>query len=374
MKTMECPYFGVCGSCRLPESYDRQLSGKLDRVTELLSPFNLPAPEVFQSRAAHFRNRSEFRIWHDGEKLSLSMFRLDGSKVPLLIDNCPITNKKFFDIIPELLHYLSSVRALSRKLFRLDYLASEMGELLISLIYHKPVDENWREHAELLAKKFTINVIGRSKGKKIVVGGEGVYEKISAADREWSYWLPENCFTQPNGSVNRMMIEWAVKQAGCGEDFLELYCGIGNFTLPLSCCFSRGVAIELARPALRAAEENAQRNSVENLKFAAMSSEDFTRAMNGEHEFNRLRHIELGSYHFKTVLVDPPRAGLDPDSLQLVRQIPEILYISCNPESLARDLSALSETHRAVAFAVFDQFPYTEHLECGIKLVHKPQE
>jgi len=68
------------------------------------------------------------------------------------------------------------------------------------------------------------------------------------------------------------------------------------------------------------------------------------------------------------VLVDPPRAGLDEGTRALVSRFSRIAYISCNPETLSRDLQQLSRTHRASHFALFDQFPYTDHMECGVIL------
>jgi len=73
-------------------------------------------------------------------------------------------------------------------------------------------------------------------------------------------------------------------------------------------------------------------------------------------------------------LVDPPRAGLDADTVELIRKVDKILYVSCNPETLKSNLEALSSTHKVERYAVFDQFPYTHHIETGVYLVRKPSE
>ena len=85
----------------------------------------------------------------------------------------------------------------------------------------------------------------------------------------------------------------------------------------------------------------------------------------------RLRDIDLGAYRFSTLLVDPPRAGLDATTLALAKTFRNIFYISCNPQTLKNNLLALNETHRVAEFAVFDQFPGTRHLECGALLVRR---
>ena len=99
-----------------------------------------------------------------------------------------------------------------------------------------------------------------------------------------------------------------------------------------------------------------------------VSGEETACAMRKEREFRRLRHIDLDSYNFTTVLVDPPRAGLDEKTLQFIAQFQTIIYISCNPTTLANNLTSLTLTHCIDKFAAFDQFPYSEHCECGVIL------
>jgi tRNA (uracil-5-)-methyltransferase len=183
----------------------------------------------------------------------------------------------------------------------------------------------------------------------------------------------ESGFTQPNPAVNIKMIEWAIKQAReiGGGDFLEAYCGLGNFTLPLSHYFEKVLATEISKRSIHAALENCALNRVENITFARLASEEMTEALEGTREFTRLRGIDLHAYNFSTVLVDPPRAGLDEGTAGLISQIEHILYISCNPETLARDLAYLTETHEVKEAALFDQFPHTSHVESGVFLVRK---
>jgi tRNA (uracil-5-)-methyltransferase len=93
--------------------------------------------------------------------------------------------------------------------------------------------------------------------------------------------------------------------------------------------------------------------------------------MNGERNFRRLEGFDLTAYNYDTVLVDPPRAGLDIDSVELVSRFNKIIYISCNPLTLKDNLSILVKTHNIEKFALFDQFPYTDHVETGIILTKK---
>ena len=102
-----------------------------------------------------------------------------------------------------------------------------------------------------------------------------------------------------------------------------------------------------------------------------MSSEEFTQALNRERPFRRLADIDLDSYNFSTILVDPPRAGLDEDTVKLISRFDNIVYISCNPQTLAENLKQICLTHQIESAAVFDQFPWTAHLESGVLLKRK---
>ena len=157
------------------------------------------------------------------------------------------------------------------------------------------------------------------------------------------------------------MLEWACNTAESSEkDLLELYCGNGNFTLPLSLKFNRVLATELAKSSVYAAQWNIQENQIDNIQVARLSAEEFTQAYNGEREFRRLQEaeIDIQSYQFDSVFVDPPRAGIDDDTLKLLQGFNHIIYISCNPDTL----------YEIVKFAMFDQFPYTHHIESGVLL------
>jgi tRNA (uracil-5-)-methyltransferase len=117
-----------------------------------------------------------------------------------------------------------------------------------------------------------------------------------------------------------------------------------------------------------AAQYNITANHIDNVQIIRMAAEEFTQAMNGVRQFHRLQGIDLTHYHCETIFVDPPRSGLDDDTLKMVQTYPRILYISCNPETLCANLDILQITHKISRLALFDQFPYTHHMECGVLL------
>jgi len=368
---LTCKHFGTCGSCGLYDtSYEEQLKSKEHRVSELLKPFFTKKLEVFDSPTSHYRARAEFRIWHDGDRCDYAMGNItkDGA---VNIEECPKVilpiEKRMWKLLEKI---NTSTEVLKRKLFSVEFLATTTDECLITMLYHRKLDDTWSEEAKFLESELNCKIMGRSRKQKVILSDEFVTEKLDIDNKVFTYVQYESGFTQPNPIVNVNMIEWAIKQAktvGYG-DFLESYCGLGNFTLPLSHYFDKVLATEISKRSIYAALENCELNDVNNITFARLASEEMTEALNGVREFSRLKEIDLKSYNFSTVLVDPPRAGLDEGTIELISTIENIIYISCNPETLARDLEALTKTHSVIEAAMYDQFPHTVHVESGVFL------
>ncbi|MDX1807969.1 MAG: tRNA (uridine(54)-C5)-methyltransferase TrmA [Sulfurospirillaceae bacterium] len=367
---MTCQYFGICGSCKLYDlSYDEQITQKKEYIKEQFEEFNIGGFEFFTSPQEHYRSRAEFRIWHDGENIDYGMHKLNENGI-LKIKDCPKVNKKIYDLMPKLLEYLSKYKQLKYKLYAVEFLSSKES-ILVTLIYHKPLTDAWSEEAKKLESVFDIHVIGRSKKIKKVLSTDFVMEKLNILEKEYRYQILEGGFSQPNTQVNEKMIEWVLKNIQDPKDLLELYCGHGNFTLPLSGRFQKVLATEISKISIKSALENCKLNDISNIEFLRMSVEELTGALKKEREFNRLKDIDLESFDFSHVFVDPPRAGMDEKSLEFIEKFENIIYISCNPITLKRDLNILIKRFEIVKFAVFDQFPYTNHIESGIILRRK---
>ena len=112
-------------------------------------------------------------------------------------------------------------------------------------------------------------------------------------------------------------------------------------------------------------------NKVVNLDIVRLSAEEFVQALKGQRSFRRLAHVDLSEFKFETVLVDPPRAGLDEQTLSYIQDFDNIFYISCNPDTLIDNLKTLCVTHDIKHAALFDQFPFTHHMESGVFLTRK---
>lgn len=363
---MNCEHFGLCGSCTLYDlSYDEQISFKKSFIKDTFLDLYDGKFDVFTSEQKHYRCRAEFKIWHSNEELDYALTSLD--KKTFIVSSCKKVSYQIYNLMPILKEYLQDCKTLRYKLFSVQFLSSD-NELLVSLIYHKKLDELWEEEAKKLAKLLNIKIVGRSKGVKKVINDDKILENLSINNKNFKFYLNEAAFSQPNSRVNEKMISWASDGICDAKDLLELYCGHGNFTIALSFYFNKVLATEISKTSIKNAEANCVINGVSNIDFIRLSSEELSQALAKKREFFRLRNISLDDFNFSHILVDPPRAGLDELTLNLISKFDNIIYISCNPLSLKENLKSLLKTHKITKFAIFDQFAHTKHIECGVKL------
>lgn len=354
------------------ERYDSQLEEKCLKVKEMLGPYTALDLEVFASEPLHYRMRSEFRVWHDGDDLYCYMFdKVLDQKIRT--EQFLPAGKLINEMMTALMNKLRPNKILRHKLFQVDFLSTLSGEILVTLLYHRQLEHDWlsaaRELLNELRATFSVNIIGRARKQKFDLDCDFVIEKFVVDGKELLYKQVENCFTQPNALVAIKMLEWARSvTANSVGDLLELYCGNGNFSIALASHFRRVLATELSGPSVASAQYNIKINNILNVQIVRMSAEDFSDAVALKRDFQRLKGIDLLSYECNTILVDPPRSGLDANTLALVSRYERIIYISCNPHTLIENIQSLSGTHKIERVALFDQFPYTEHVECGVLL------
>ena len=368
-------------------TYEQQLIAKTSGLTaEFKNLFNVPAPEIFTSDPIHYRMRAKFCIYLEGDTVRYYMVDTsDQNKRKAFLKQFPTASVLINRLMPVIAELISGNTELTLKFFEINFLTTLSGEALITLLYHRKLDEAWIEAARNLLKQLrerfpdnVINIIGRALKQKILLDTDCVYETLTVNGRKYRYQQVENSFTQPNAHVSEKMLTWVQDNTrGLSDtDLLELYCGNGNFSIALSGNFRKILATEISKTSVESAQINIAMNNVTNLKIIRLSAEEFTEALNKKREFNRLKNnnVNLDDYSCRAVLVDPPRAGLDPDTIDLLKRYEIIIYISCNPVTLMDNLKSLTETHDITRFAFFDQFPYTEeHIESGVILTRKPQ-
>ncbi|WP_103576251.1 tRNA (uridine(54)-C5)-methyltransferase TrmA [Campylobacter concisus] len=366
---MDCNYLKECGSCTLFTPYDEQILFKTDLVKQNFSEFYDGEFDVFGSNPKHYRTRAEFGIWHDGSELSYTMHASEKGK-RIFIDECPKVCEQISSLMPSLLKSLQESEMLRTKLFGVEFISCKSGTL-VTLLYHKKLDSEFEVEIKNLANKLNITILARSRGQKLLSGELNLIDELDVGGQIYKFSLSENAFIQPNKAVNEKMIAWAKECVQGGADLLELYCGHGNFTIPLSFKFKNVLATEISKSSIANALKNCELNRAENIKFLRMDADELMSAFAGVREFNRLKDINLSDFNFSHVLVDPPRAGLSESVINFIRNFKNIIYISCNPETLKENLNELTKSHKVIKFALFDQFANTHHIECGVLLEAK---
>ena len=325
--------------------------------------------EFFQSPTSKFRTRAEFGV------VSMNSFDLtmikNGEKI--FINQLDICNPNINQIIGLLKKQIVLSNTLREKLFQVEIQVSRKSECFISLIYHKFLDPNWIEKAQILSKKIQSSLIGRSKNQKFIIGKDYVIETYNVNGNQFQIKLFEQCFSQPNPEICDHMLSWVARNPKSNSDIVELHCGLGTFTVILSQMFSKVLCTENSRPSIKALEINMKDNCISNVAFGRLSGIETLEALNRKREFTRLQHVNLQDYKIDTLFLDPPRSGLDSLTVDLIKEIEfqKLIYLSCNFQSLKSNVLNLLSTYQVEKAAFFDQFPYTHHMETGVILKRK---
>ncbi len=357
-----------------PEAYSAQLADKVERVKELLNLSESVALTVAESATSHYRMRAEFRVWHKGDEWFYAMFNVQ-NKRPVFIEQCPMVHEAIATLMQPLRSQLLANALLSHKLYAIDFMASSDGEVLVTLIYKTPLTDEWQQAAASLSLPENVMLMGRSRGKKHVLVRDYVEESLQLASGAGIRLRHvENAFSQPNAGINQQMLDWVDdfwQSQPRASALLELYGGAGNFTWVLAQHADAVVMTELSTQAVAAAQQAFEQAGLSHVSIAAMDSAAVSAALSESSDVGTQLSWQGRVYDFAGILVDPPRAGLDELTRALTQRFDTIVYISCNPETLARDIASWQDTHELTRAAVFDQFPYTHHIEVGVVLQRK---
>ena len=325
--------------------------------------------EFFQSPPSKFRTRVEFGVVSTNS-FDFTMVE-NGEKI--FVDYLDICNPSINQIIRHLKKQVVLSDIIKEKLFQVEIQVSRKGECFISLIYHKSLDSNWIEKAQILSEKLQSSIIGRSKNQKLIIGRDYIIETYDANGNKFQIKLYEQCFSQPNPYVCDQMLSWVAHHPRSESDVVELHCGVGTFTVILSQMFSKVLCTENSRPSIKALAINMKENCIDNVAFGRLSGIETLEALNNKREFTRLRHVNLKDYKIDTLFLDPPRSGLESLTVDLIKEMnfQQLIYLSCNFQSLKSNILDLLSTYEVEKAAFFDQFPYTDHMEIGVFLKRK---
>jgi len=318
-----CPYFGRCGGCDFQQlNYEAQLNAKADIIRDCfhrLASIDLPDLKVVPSPTPwRYRSRATWQL--DQEQQAIGYYERASRNV-CDVAECAV-------LVPELQNTLEQVRSTSPSLLpaELKHLDVVTGDAGVSLA---------PSFATFQTTELTLTI-----------GGE-------------TYTYSAEAFFQVNQNVLSELLEFSLGGVN-GEAALDLYCGVGLFTLPLARCFQRVVGVEGNSVATRFARRNLQLANLENASVITAPLSQWIRTGR-----EQVKPVDF-------VLLDPPRAGAENVVIKGILDLTprEICYVSCDPATLARDLKKLvAGGYRVADVCGFDMFPQTHHVETVVKLV-----
>lgn len=356
-----CEKFGICGGCSLQHLQSgKQIEYKQQALIDALQRIGKVEPETVEppltSATAGYRRKARLGVKYVAPKEKVLIgFRERGSSFITDIEHCPVLHPSVGENLRPLAELIESF-SIRDKLPQIEVAIGDEGVVLIFRVL-EPLPDDEADKLVGLCEHF--NWTGY-----IQEAGPDSVKPLANAEQLW-YELPDeklcfeflpNDFTQVNTEINRKMIAQAVDwlQPAENESILDLFCGIGNFTLPLARHAKHVTGVEGDKALVERAQKNADRNSMGNVDF---------------HVANLYESVEHASWtraSYDAVLLDPPRSG----ALEMMPLVDgtgarRVLYVSCYPGTLARDAAELVSSHgyRLVKTGVMDMFPHTAHVE-----------
>ena len=378
-----CPVYKKCGGCQLQNlSYPEQLRFKQNKVEKLLKRFCRVEPIIGMENPYHYRNKVQAAFYTDRRGKIISGVYQSGTHHVVGIDSCQIEDTLADEIIVAIRKLLPSFRLTTynedtRKGFLRHVLvkrAFATNEVMVVLVTGTPIFPSKNNFVKALRKDFpqittvvqNINphrtnlVLGERQN---VLFGKGYIEDVLCGCR---FRISPKSFYQINPVQTEVLYGKAIEFASLSgnETVLDAYCGVGTIgIIAAKHGAGRVIGVELNGDAVRDAIENAKANSLQNIRFFKGDAGDFMQAAAEENEAP------------ETVLMDPPRAGSSEQFLRaLIKMSPEtVVYVSCNPETLARDLDFLTthSDYKAKKIQPVDMFPHTAHVETVVLLTRQ---
>jgi len=359
-----CRYFGRCGGCSMQHlEAGAQVAAKQRVLEENLARIGKVSPDVVL-RALHgpswgYRHRARLSSRFVDKKGGVLVgFHEKRSSFIADMASCEI-------LTPDVSALILPLRELIVQLSNADRIPQvevAVGEHITVLVFR--LLEPWTDDDAVKVRSFAeqhhVQVWEQKKGPDTV---RPFWPEIAP---ELSYVLPEfnltmpfrpTDFTQVNTAINRALVSRAVHllQPRLGERIADLFCGLGNFTLPIATSGAEVLGIEGSKELVERARENALRNKLPNARFD----------IDNLFEMTPEKFASLG--HFDKLLIDPPRSG----AIEVVKSLPDsgapqrIVYVSCDPATLARDAEVLCHVkgYQLEAAGVANMFPHTAHVE-----------
>ena len=376
-----CPVADKCGGCSwINKPYVEQLKNKEKQLKELLAPFCKVEGVISMEHPEHYRNKVHAVFGENRYHDAISGIYEQKSHRIVPVDSCLIENAKADEIIVSIRGLLKSFHIrpynedtgyglLRHVLIRTGHVT---GQIMVVLVLASPILPSKNNFVKALLKRYpeittvVINVNNRNTSmvlgdKEHVIYGKGYIEDELCGKR---FRISPKSFYQVNPVQTEILYGKALEYAGLTgkETVVDAYCGTGTIGMIASDKAAKVIGVELNADAVRDARNNAKANQIRNIQFYQNDAGKFLVEMAGQ------------GAKVDVVLMDPPRSGSTEEFMNSVAQIgPErIVYVSCNPETLVRDLKYFKKKGYRVAKGVgVDMFPFTEHVETVVLLSHK---
>lgn len=368
-----CPVWKKCGGCKwIHKEYSVQLKEKEKWVQELMKLFCKMEPIIGMENPTHYRNKVHAVFGEDRKHNVISGIYEEGTHKIVPVDSCLIENQKADEIIVSIRKLLPSFKIrpynedtgyglLRHVLIRTGHIS---GQIMVVLVLSSPVMPSKNNFVKALLKLHpeitTVVVNVNKRGTSMVLGDKEqvIYGKGYIEDTlcEKVFRISPKSFYQVNPVQTELLYKKAMEYAGLTgkETVLDAYCGTGTIGIIASDKAAKAIGVELNGDAVKDAKDNAKRNGVKNIEFYQNDAGKFLVGM-----------AEQGA-KVDVVLMDPPRSGSDEAFLSSVVTMKpgKVVYVSCNPETLVRDLKYLTSNGYKVKRAVAcDMFPFTGHVE-----------
>ena len=373
-----CPHFKTCGGCQyLDMPYEKQLEHKKKEVSDLLRPFCRVEEIIGMDDPFHYRNKVHAVMARDRKGRIISGVYKEGTHTVLPVETCLIENKKADEIIGTIRELLPSFKM---KVFDEDTgygflrhvlvrTAHATGEIMVVLITASPVFPSKNNFVKALRKvhpeitTVVQNVNGRDTSmvlgeKEHVLYGPGFIVDVLCGKK---FRISSKSFYQINPVQTEKLYNLAIEAAGLTgkETVVDAYCGIGTIGIVAASAAKEVIGVELNKDAVRDAVTNAKANGEKNIRFYNNDAGKFMVQMASQNA------------HADVVFMDPPRSGSTEEFMDAVAILnpDRVVYVSCNPETLARDLAYFKKKgYRAEKAWAVDQFPATSHVETVVLL------
>ena len=376
-----CPVHGKCGGCQLLDMpYEKQLKQKQKQVNKLLKPYCNTEKIIGMENPFHYRNKVHAVFGHRKDGTVISGIYQQGTHFIVPVDECLIEDKRADAIIRDIRDLLKSFKIKTYDedtgygLFRhvLIRRGFKSGEIMVVLVLGSPIlpsSNNFvkalrKEHPEITTVVLNINdrktsmILGERE--KVLYGKGFIRDELCGC----TFRISPKSFYQVNPVQTEILYQKAIEFAHLTgkESVIDAYCGIGTIGLIASGHAKEVVGVELNKDAVKDAILNAKENQIRNVRFFQGDAGEFMEAMAAE------------GNSMDVLFMDPPRAGSDEKFMaSAVKMGPEkIVYISCNPETLARDLKYLTKKgYQVKKIQPVEMFAFTEHVETACLLSKK---